>query len=182
MSVGYRLAQDAGRLAVSPDIKSDSGGVVRSMKSGEACLCEAILRSLPDWFGLEDAIVQYRVDIETMQTIVSVHSEVIVGFLTVREHNPKTAEIQVMAVMERSHGRGGGRDLVRAAEWTLRQRSFEFLQVKTLGPSRPCAAYEKTHRFYEALGFTPLEENNLWGPANPCLILVKHLACDRASH
>ena len=31
--------------------------------------------------------------------------------------------------------------------------------------------------FYERLGFTPLEENDLWGEVNPCLILVKHLVC-----
>ena len=28
-----------------------------------------------------------------------------------------------------------------------------------------------------AMGFRPLEENKLWGERNPCLIMVKHLAC-----
>jgi len=27
------------------------------------------------------------------------------------------------------------------------------------------------------MGFEPLEENRLWGETNPCLIMVKHLAC-----
>jgi hypothetical protein len=50
-----------------------------------------------------------------------------------------------------------------------------YLQVKTLGPSQPDEDYQKTLRFYVALGFTPLEEfRSLW-PENPCLLLVKSL-------
>ena len=50
------------------------------------------------------------------------------------------------------------------------------MQVKTLGPSKPDRRYAGTRRFYEALGFRPLEETALWGPENPCLIMVKRLA------
>ena len=53
---------------------------------------------------------------------------------------------------------------------------MEFLQVKTLGPSRPDEGYERTREFYAAMGFTPLEEiHGLWDPGNPCLIMIKHL-------
>jgi hypothetical protein len=27
------------------------------------------------------------------------------------------------------------------------------------------------------MGFRPVEENNLWGDVNPCLIMIKHLSC-----
>ena len=81
-----------------------------------------------------------------------------------------------MGVLTTLHGRGCGRRLVEEAERWLRARSVEFLQVKTLGPSRPNSHYERTRGFYNRLGFRPLEENDLWG-ANPCLVLVKHLAC-----
>jgi hypothetical protein len=54
----------------------------------------------------------------------------------------------------------------------------DYLQVKTLGPSRPCERYKRTRRFYEARGFVPLEElHAVWDENNPCLILVKHVAC-----
>jgi hypothetical protein len=66
---------------------------------------------------------------------------------------------------------------VRHAETRLRDRSVEYLQVKTLGPSRENASYAETRSFYKAMGFCPLEETNLWGDANPCLFLVKHLSC-----
>jgi hypothetical protein len=52
----------------------------------------------------------------------------------------------------------------------------EYLQVKTLGPSHPSRGYAATRRFYEALGFRPLEEiHGLWAEDNPCLLLVKRL-------
>ena len=50
------------------------------------------------------------------------------------------------------------------------------LEVKTFGPSGRSEEYERTRRFYETIGFLPLEETTaLWGPENPCLILVKPL-------
>jgi hypothetical protein len=34
---------------------------------GQSALCEPILRSLPDWFGIEESTAQYIRDIEGMQ-------------------------------------------------------------------------------------------------------------------
>jgi hypothetical protein len=49
------------------------------------------------------------------------------------------------------------------------------LQVKTLGPSAEWEPYERTRRFYRALGFIPLEEHlHLW-PSDPALVMVKPL-------
>ncbi len=60
------------------------------------------------------------------------------------------------------------------------RRAMAYLSVKTLGPSRPDAHYAGTRKFYEAMGFLPIEETSLWGESNPCLIMVKHLACGKA--
>ena len=86
-----------------------------------------------------------------------------------------------MAVRPACHRGGIGRDLVLHAESLLRGRSKEYLQVKTLGPSRADEYYERTRRFYRSMGFRALEENSLWGETNPCLIMVKHLACPSAA-
>ncbi|HEX9900081.1 MAG TPA: GNAT family N-acetyltransferase [Candidatus Methylomirabilis sp.] len=153
--------------------------VVRGLRPGEAAGCESLLRSLPDWFGIEQAILDYRRDIESMDTWVADREGELAGFLTLTHHNPHTSEIRVMAVRADLHGKGVGRTLVRHAEHQARARGSRFLEVKTLGPSRPNLEYERTRKFYEAVGFEPLEENLLWGDANPCLILVKHLACSR---
>ena len=80
-----------------------------------------------------------------------------------------------MGVPPRWHRRGVGGAMIRFVEEELRGDGCEFLQVKTLGPSRPDEHYELTRRFYEAQGFRPPEEfADLW-PGNPCLLLVKRL-------
>ena len=101
--------------------------------------------------------------------------EDVVGFLSVKLHNPRAAEIYVMGVARERHGRGIGTALLAAAETTLGAAGVELLQVKTLGPSRASEEYAATRRFYEARGFVPLEEfRELW-PGNPCLLLVKRV-------
>jgi len=155
--------------------------VIRPMRAGEDVACEHVLRALPDWFGIEEAIVGYVRDLQSMETWIAEVDGVLVGFLTIRQHNEYSAEIHVMAVAERSHGRGYGRRLVEHAEQQLRSRSVKFLEVKTLSPCRPNAHYERTRAFYLRMGFKPLEESHLWGEANPCLIMVKQLCCSGGS-
>ncbi len=150
---------------------------IRQLKTGEHLACDQILRSLPEWFGIEQAIVDYVLDLQAMETWIAEVAGTPVGFLTINQRNESSAEIHVMAVVDKFHGRGCGRQLVEHAEHVLHSRSVEFLQVKTLGPSRESVHYERTRGFYNHLGFRPLEENALWGDTNPCLIMVKHLHC-----
>ena len=150
---------------------------IRDYRPGDSRECETILRALPDWFGVESSLVDYVRSTEAMPTLIAVRDDVVVGFLTIKIHNGSSAEIYVMGVLPEHHRTGIGRSLVSHAEARLRERAIEFLQVKTLGPSRPWEPYERTRRFYERVGFRPLEENLLWGEESPCLILVKHLIC-----
>src|SRR5688572_4323122 len=110
---------------------------IRPMHSGEADMCEQILRALPDWFGIEEAMIQYRRDLDRMETLVAVLGKDVVGFLAIHEHNAHSAEIHVVAIRPEFHRRGIGGALFSYTENLLRCRSIEFLQVKTLGPSRP---------------------------------------------
>jgi len=108
---------------------------------------------------------------------------IIVGFLTLTLHNKFTAEIHVMGVNREFHRKGVGKDLVTYAESYLKERGFKFLTVKTLSPSRECLEYEKTRKFYIALGFIPLEEfKTLWGEDNPCLFLAKPITASRTNN
>lgn len=47
--------------------------------------------------------------------------------------------------------------------------------TKTIAPSKIDAAYAESRAFWQAAGFVPLDEHLLWGPHNPCLVLVKVL-------
>jgi len=134
-------------------------------------LCERVLRDLPEWFGIEDATASYIRDVAELPTL-AVDED---GFLSLKLHNPRAAEVYVMGVLRARHGQGLGTALLRAAEDYLRARGFEYLQVKTLGPSDPDEGYARTRSFYLARGFVPLEEiHGLW-EHNPCLLLVKRL-------
>lgn len=135
---------------------------------------EGILRALPEWFGIESALLQYARDAAVMPTFLARAGGALIGFLTVREHFPESAEVHVMAVRPEWHRRGTGSALVEAAERWLAARGVRFLQVKTLSPARPSPEYAATRAFYRALGFTPVEEfPTLWSAANPCLMLIK---------
>ena len=136
-------------------------------------ICERVLRGLPEWFGIEAAIAAYVRDVAALQTF-AVDED---ALLALKLHNPAAAEIWVMGVRRERQGRGVGTALVAAAESYLRARGVEYLHVKTLGPSHPSEHYARTRRFYQARGFVPLEElPHVWDAANPCLIMVKHLA------
>ena len=144
--------------------------------SGTSTLCTPILRSLPDWFGIEGSLLQYSSEIEHLPTFLVKTSGYVIGFLTIKQHNPFSAEIYVMGIRsEVQRHRIGRALLINAQEWLL-QQGVEYLQVKTLGPSKADPNYAKTRDFYVAMGFRPLEENpRRWDEHNPCLILVKRL-------
>jgi coenzyme F420-0:L-glutamate ligase / coenzyme F420-1:gamma-L-glutamate ligase len=134
-------------------------------------IAEAVLRDLPEWFGIEDSTREY---IETAATLPTFAVEPDAGFVCVKQHTPAAAELYVMGVRRARHREGIGRALVAEAEAWCRTRRIRYLQVKTLGPSRPDAGYDATRAFYQALGFAPLEElHGLWDEENPTLILVK---------
>jgi GNAT superfamily N-acetyltransferase len=143
---------------------------------GKAAVCEPILRSLPAWFGIEEAIVHYVTEIEHLPTFLAGDAERLVGFVSLKQHNPSSAEVYVMAVRPEVHRQGVGRALIEQAQEWLRGQGVEYLQVKTLGPSHGDAGYAKTRAFYFAAGFRPLEElAELWDERNPCLIMVQRL-------
>lgn len=143
---------------------------------GKSDFCEPILRSLPDWFGIESSIVQYLKDIETMPTLIAGADGETAGFLTIEKHNKYSAEVHVIAVRPELHRSGVGKQLLQHAEKMLCQDGVEYLQVKTRGPSQPDEHYERTRAFHLAMGFRPLEEfPDIWDKDNPCLVMVKKL-------
>jgi GNAT superfamily N-acetyltransferase len=150
---------------------------------------ERLLRLLPGWFGIESSVLEYVAASRTLPAYLAwpdgtqaahtpaAHTPAAQpgGVLLAVRHFPASAEIYLMAVDPAWHRRGAGRALVAALEADLVSQGAEFLQVKTQGPARPDAGYEKTRQFYTDVGFRPLEEiHGLW-PGIPCLIMIKSL-------
>jgi GNAT superfamily N-acetyltransferase len=134
---------------------------------------ERILRALPEWFGIESALLGYVRDARSLPGFAAFDGDEVVGVCLVRRHTPVAAEIDLLAVPRELHRHGIGRSLIERAAADLRRDGVELLQVKTFGPSGDSEPYERTRAFYAALGFLPLEERtDIWGPEDPCLISV----------
>lgn len=162
----------------SKRLRDDPGLVVElSADSGRSrSVSERVLRSLPQWFGLEDAILAYIQEAAVLPTFIASEDDEDIGFLTLRPYESTAAEITAMGIQPNLHRRGYGRALIAAAEAHVRSEGRAILQVKTLGPSHPSEGYARTRAFYRSAGFVPLEETQaFWGASNPCLIMVKPL-------
>ena len=139
--------------------------------------CERVLRTLPDWFGIEESLLEYANATSHMPTFVIRQEEEIIGFLSLKEHFQKSWEVNCIAVDFGYRGQGLGRKLHQRAEFWLGSKGATTLQVKTLASSHPSKAYAQTRKFYCSLGYQPIEEfPNLWGAHLPVLQLVKVLA------
>ena len=132
------------------------------------------METLPTWFGIPASVEDYIATADRSPTVIASLGNEDVGLLTLVRHSRYAAEVYVMAVLPEHHRRGIGRALLRQAEATLAADGVEFLQVKTLAPSRPDDGYDKTRAFYLAYGFRPLEEfRGLWDADNPALQMIK---------
>jgi GNAT superfamily N-acetyltransferase len=137
---------------------------------------EAILRSLPGWFGIEKALLMYVADSAAKPTFAAEVDGRLIGFLTLTRHFASSWEIHCMAVSAQHRNQMVGTKLLAAAERQARTQGVTFLQVKTVAESSPSPEYAQTRRFYLARGFVPLEVfPSLWDTWNPALQLVKAL-------
>jgi GNAT superfamily N-acetyltransferase len=146
----------------------------RIEESGSGTICRSILNALPHWFGIPASVADDVAVADRSPSVIAATAERDIGIATLVSHGPYAAEVYVMGVLPEYHRHGVGRAMLQAAEARLARAGVEFLQVKTLSPSKPDEGYEKTRAFYLAYGFRPLDEFPLlWGADNPALQMVK---------
>jgi len=135
--------------------------------------CASILAELPEWFGLPQSNTAYCALAERERAWIAEDGDDAVGIMSLADPGFSAIDIHLLAVRQRAHRHGVGKALVRHALAEARALKRPYLTVKTRGPSLPYEPYERTRAFYEAVGFAPLEEfTAIWGPENPCLIMV----------
>ena len=134
-----------------------------------------VLGSLPDWFGIPEAIDEYVLGGQAMPCYVHEVDGEAVGFVSLKQTSECAAEIHVMGILPAYHRQGIGRQMIEACEAEARCRGLSLLHVKTVDPQAQYDSYLRTHAFYRAMGFLPLEVLPLWDEHNPCLLLVKPL-------
>jgi ribosomal protein S18 acetylase RimI-like enzyme len=146
---------------------------VRELRPDDAPACDAIIASLPDWFGLDEGIRECAAAVRSEPGLVCERDDTVVGFLTVVRPSPVTAEISWLAVHADDRGRGVGTALVtRLTDSLTAQGDVRLLLVKTLSDREdPGPEYAATRAFYLARGFRPAAELDLFGPENPIQLM-----------
>ena len=102
------------------------------LEKGEPDVCETVLRSLPDWFGIEESTVAYINKSKELPMIVVRESDKPIGFISLKKHSQFTSEVYVMGVTPDYHRHGVGKSLLIEAEKFLFRNGTEFIQVRTV--------------------------------------------------
>jgi ribosomal protein S18 acetylase RimI-like enzyme len=137
---------------------------------------DGILRKLPDWFGIEEALVEYTEAVQNRPFWAAFDGDTCIGFFSGEIHYQRTGEIYVCGVDSQYHHQGIGTALYETLETYFLRKHCEYVIVKTLSELREDTSYAKTRQFYRKLGFAELVTlKELWGKENPCLIMIKKL-------
>lgn len=140
----------------------------------KSAITEKIIRKLPDWFELEDGIMEYVHGVKNKPLFAAFDNNKLMGFVSVKNHNKWTSEIYVMGILTQFRNNGIGRKLVDHIWNKNQKRGRKYLIVKTLDESAEDKFYKETRGFYEKVGFAPLfATTEIWGEENPCLIMIK---------
>ena len=141
----------------------------------KTAVARAILEALPDWFEVTESREAYIRESAEQLFFAAFADERPVGFLCLRETGPAAVELAVMGVLREYHRQGVGRELFGKAKEAAIRDGYSFLQVKTVQMGR-YEEYDRTNRFYLALGFKEFEVFPLlWDEANPCQVYVMSL-------
>ena len=141
-------------------------------------ICGRILRSLPEWFGIESAIEEYILGVRNLPFIRIEADGEVIGFCSLKVNFGINADLYVLGISREYHGIGIGTKLMDFIEEYCRGKGIPYMTVKTLSSRHPDRNYAKTRRFYEKCGFRAFEEfPDLWGEASPCLYMLKRTGC-----
>ena len=135
-------------------------------------IAREILEALPEWFGIAEAREDYILKSADETMVASFDQDAPNGFLCLKETGKDTVELAVMGVRKEYHRKGIGTGLFEAAKEIAVDKGYSFLQVKTVQMGK-YEDYDRTNRFYLALGFKEFEVfPTLWDAHNPCQIYV----------
>ena len=147
---------------------------IRDIEATDIDACVGVLRALPQWFGIETAIVEYGEDLKSLDGYVALDDEELVGFVGLKRYGGESGEVNVIGVLPGYRGLGIGTMLLNKVQEGL-DETVQLLHMKTLAPSHSDPNYVETRAFWEAKGFIPMDVHGLWGEENPCLVMVKPL-------
>ncbi|MCU1426741.1 MAG: GCN5-related N-acetyltransferase [Actinomycetia bacterium] len=149
---------------------------LRALEPRDALGCDAVVATLPGFFGLETGIEACAQAVRSERGVVAVDgADDVLGFATWMNHRPHAAEITWAAVKAAERNRGIGRRIVREVESLAAATGTEWMTVLTLSPNDPEAStYAPTRHFWHTVGYTELCDLDIWD-VNLAVILAKRL-------
>jgi len=142
----------------------------------KSVICEEVLRDLPEWFGIEDALKEYILRVKDYVFFAIYKDDEIVGFYSLREENKKTLDMYVLGIKKKLHGLGFGTKLQEYVNEYAKKLGDEYVLVLTLSKKHPDIGYSKTRDFYHKMGFVDIyESDKIWDKHNPTQIMIKKL-------
>ena len=133
-----------------------------------------VLKDLPEWFGIPESTQAYIEGAKDLQVWAAYQESDLAGFVSLSYSSEDCAEIDCLGVKKAYQGREIGSQLLATLE-SEANKNVDFLQVKTVAEGSN-KDYDRTNVFYRNLGFKKLEIfPQLWGPQNPCQILIKKI-------
>ena len=134
-----------------------------------------ILEELPEWFGIPESREEYIQDSFGKIFFCAYKDEKPIGLIYLKQTGNDTVELACMGVLKEYHRNGIGKELFECVKKVIREQGYSFIQVKTVQMGK-YQEYDKTNRFYMALGFKEFEVfPNHWDERNPCQIYVMAL-------
>lgn len=153
--------------------------VVEVKDSSEKCACtRKVLESLPEWFGIKEALDDYVVKAAEFPFWAALDTNNnCIGFFSAKTHYGHTGEIFVCGILPEYHHLGIGKLLYSKVEEYFIHRGCKYAIVETLSDIVDSKPYENTRRFYQSIGFEPLLTlTEMWDRGNFCLIMIKSLS------
>ena len=133
-----------------------------------------VLKDLPEWFGIPESTQTYIEGAKDLQVWAAYQEGDLLGFVSLSYSSEDCAEIDCLGVKKAHQGRGIRSQLLATLE-SEACKKVDYLQVKTVAEGSN-KDYDRTNIFYRSLGFKKLEIfPQLWGPQNPCQILIKKM-------
>jgi GNAT superfamily N-acetyltransferase len=135
-----------------------------------------IAKTLPEFFN-EQGLEEIEKQLPGQAVYGAYDGEKLIGCVSYKKINAKTIDIAWLFILQEYQGQGIGTELVEKT-LLLEGENFLVCQVNTLAETIEDEGYAKTRKFYEKLGFVPIEiihPYSNWGMDNPCQIYVKFL-------
>jgi N-acetylglutamate synthase-like GNAT family acetyltransferase len=152
---------------------------VRTLELPDATSCDAIILSLPEFFGHEGGRADCAAAVRSQSGWVAESDGRVIGFATWQPRTAEAAEITWMAVHRDHRHTGAGTAIVERLAADLTARGFRLAFAMTSAAHKQPVPgpdpYDDTRRFWVRRGFLPLTELDIWD-TDIALILVRPLA------